>query len=227
MTHLSCCEAMTGSMRAYGRFFFWCCNLSDRPWSMGLCTRLPACSTEPMSRQMPGITQRSVRGHPTISRDWLPGMSSRGPTSQQTESVSLKAASGPVSINEAVVTTEFPSMLDDTNITPSGFLRDPRTEEVPSYKLVSRHYIRLRLLQSEILQVHLKDVIMTISYLPNPNYLIILLTLHSIPASLLMHHQMNETLLSLVIQLMDMDHILPALSQKMISQKTRKHGILQ
>ena len=59
----------------------------------------------------------------------------------------------PVSISEAVVTTEFPSMLDDANITPAGLLKPPNVEEVPSYKLVSRHYIRLRLLQSEILQV--------------------------------------------------------------------------
>ncbi|KAJ8605944.1 hypothetical protein MRB53_041308 [Persea americana] len=59
----------------------------------------------------------------------------------------------PVSINEAVITTELPSVLDDKYITPSGFLRSPGESETPSYKLVSRHYIRLRLLQSEILQV--------------------------------------------------------------------------
>ncbi|KAK4503715.1 hypothetical protein PRZ48_004630 [Zasmidium cellare] len=59
----------------------------------------------------------------------------------------------PVSINEAVVTAEFPSLLDDKYIKPAGFIKPPNTEEVPSYKLVSRHYIRLRLLQSEILQV--------------------------------------------------------------------------
>ena len=59
----------------------------------------------------------------------------------------------PISINEAVVTTQFPSLLDDNFITPSGFLKPPVDLELPSYKLVSRHYIRLRLLQSEILQV--------------------------------------------------------------------------
>lgn len=59
----------------------------------------------------------------------------------------------PVSINEAVVTTEFPSLLDDRHITPSGFLLPPNQHELPSYKLVTHHYIRLRLLQSEILQV--------------------------------------------------------------------------
>lgn len=59
----------------------------------------------------------------------------------------------PVSINEAVVTTEFPSLLDDQFITPNGFLLPPNQQELPSYKLVTHHYIRLRLLQSEILQV--------------------------------------------------------------------------
>ncbi|GIZ42613.1 hypothetical protein CKM354_000587300 [Cercospora kikuchii] len=59
----------------------------------------------------------------------------------------------PVSVNEAVVTTEFPSMLDDKYITPSGFYKPPNYAERPSYKLITRHYIRLRLLQSEILQV--------------------------------------------------------------------------
>lgn len=59
----------------------------------------------------------------------------------------------PVAISESVVTIEFPSMLDDAYITPSGFLKAPDLEEKPSYKLVTRHYIRLRLLQSEILQV--------------------------------------------------------------------------
>lgn len=59
----------------------------------------------------------------------------------------------PVSVSEAVVTTEFPSMLDDKYITPAGFFKPPNYVERPSYKLVTRHYIRLRLLQSEILQV--------------------------------------------------------------------------
>ncbi|KXT16363.1 hypothetical protein AC579_5573 [Pseudocercospora musae] len=59
----------------------------------------------------------------------------------------------PVAVNEAVVTTEFPSLLDDKYITPAGFLKPPNSIERPSYKLVTRQYIRLRLLQSEILQV--------------------------------------------------------------------------
>ena len=59
----------------------------------------------------------------------------------------------PFGITDQVVTTEFPSLLDDKYITTNGFLRSPKDTEIPSYKFVSRHYFRLRLLQSEILQV--------------------------------------------------------------------------
>ncbi|RYP02967.1 hypothetical protein DL764_005493 [Monosporascus ibericus] len=51
-----------------------------------------------------------------------------------------------------VITTEFPSILDDRYITPAGFTGPPPDGE-PSYKMVAKHYFRLRLLQSEILQV--------------------------------------------------------------------------
>lgn len=57
----------------------------------------------------------------------------------------------PFGITDQVITTEFPSLLDDKYITPAGFLEAPQGE--PSYKRVSYHYFRLRLLQSEILQV--------------------------------------------------------------------------
>ncbi|WPH00233.1 Positive regulator of purine utilization [Acrodontium crateriforme] len=59
----------------------------------------------------------------------------------------------PVGIIDQVITTAFPTILDDKDITPSGFLRSPHDVEMPTYKLVARHYFRLRLLQSEILQV--------------------------------------------------------------------------
>ncbi|KAF1808708.1 hypothetical protein P152DRAFT_211739 [Eremomyces bilateralis CBS 781.70] len=59
----------------------------------------------------------------------------------------------PFGITDQVVTTEFPSLLDDRYITPDGFLAPPGGSETPSYKRVSHHYFRLRLLQSEILQV--------------------------------------------------------------------------
>lgn len=58
----------------------------------------------------------------------------------------------PFGIMDQVVTTEFPSLLDDRYITRSGFLRPPDGRP-PSYKHVAYHYFRLRLLQSEILQV--------------------------------------------------------------------------
>jgi len=59
----------------------------------------------------------------------------------------------PFGITDQVVTTEFPSMLDDRFITKEGFLTPLPHQEKPSYKVISRHYFRLRLLQSEILQV--------------------------------------------------------------------------
>lgn len=59
----------------------------------------------------------------------------------------------PFGISDQVITTEFPSPLDDDYITPTG-LSDPPTDQVrSSYKHVAHHYFRLRLLQSEILQV--------------------------------------------------------------------------
>ena len=57
----------------------------------------------------------------------------------------------PFGITDTVVTTEFPSLLDDKYITRTGFVQAP--SQMPSYKRVSHHYFRLRLLQSEILQV--------------------------------------------------------------------------
>ncbi|KAF2874624.1 fungal-specific transcription factor domain-containing protein [Massariosphaeria phaeospora] len=59
----------------------------------------------------------------------------------------------PFGITDQVVTTEFPSILDDRFITKEGFLEPPDHQEKPTYKLVAHHYFRLRLLQSEILQV--------------------------------------------------------------------------
>ncbi|KAL1625534.1 hypothetical protein SLS56_007281 [Neofusicoccum ribis] len=52
-----------------------------------------------------------------------------------------------------VITTEFPSPLDDKYITREGFLKPQAGNDKPTYKCVSYHYFRLRLLQSEILQV--------------------------------------------------------------------------
>ena len=59
----------------------------------------------------------------------------------------------PFGVTDQVITTEWPSILDDKDITPSGFRIPSYNYNGPSYKRVSHHYFRLRLLQSEILQV--------------------------------------------------------------------------
>ncbi|ROW09348.1 hypothetical protein VMCG_02547 [Cytospora schulzeri] len=60
----------------------------------------------------------------------------------------------PFGISDQVITTEFPSLLEDMHITPEGFQEPPPDLAAqPTYKLVAHHYFRLRLLQSEILQV--------------------------------------------------------------------------
>lgn len=59
----------------------------------------------------------------------------------------------PFGITDQVITTEFPSLLDDKYITPAGFQQPIGVEGEPSYKHAAYHYFRLRLLQSEILQV--------------------------------------------------------------------------
>ena len=59
----------------------------------------------------------------------------------------------PFGISDQVITTEFPSLLEDRFITPNGLVQPPAEMLRPTYKLVAHHYFRLRLLQSEILQV--------------------------------------------------------------------------
>ena len=59
----------------------------------------------------------------------------------------------PFGITDAVITTDWPSVLDDKDITQDGFLKPSHNFNGPSYKRVAHHYFRLRLLQSEILQV--------------------------------------------------------------------------
>ena len=59
----------------------------------------------------------------------------------------------PFGITDQAITTEFPSVLDDEFITTSGFTGPPSALHGPSYKRAAHHYFRLRLLQSEILQV--------------------------------------------------------------------------
>ncbi len=52
-----------------------------------------------------------------------------------------------------IMPTGFPSILDDADITTSGFRVSSQNFNGASYKRVSHHYFRLRLLQSEILHV--------------------------------------------------------------------------
>ncbi|KAL9001161.1 MAG: hypothetical protein Q9169_000344 [Polycauliona sp. 2 TL-2023] len=59
----------------------------------------------------------------------------------------------PFGITDQVITTGFPALLNDEQITQSGFAIPCESFTGPSYKRVSHHYFRLRLLQSEILQV--------------------------------------------------------------------------
>lgn len=59
----------------------------------------------------------------------------------------------PFGISDQVITTGFPSLLEDRYITQSGIVEPPPGKLRPTYKLVGHHYFRLRLLQSEILQV--------------------------------------------------------------------------
>ncbi|KAK4126178.1 hypothetical protein N657DRAFT_614675 [Parathielavia appendiculata] len=59
----------------------------------------------------------------------------------------------PFGIPDHVITTEFPSLLEDRYITAGGLIQPPPEMLRPTYKLVAHHYFRLRLLQSEILQV--------------------------------------------------------------------------
>lgn len=57
----------------------------------------------------------------------------------------------PFGITDQAITTEFPSLLEDKYITPTGFVAEGHDQ--PSSKHVAYHYFRFRLLQSEILQV--------------------------------------------------------------------------
>ena len=59
----------------------------------------------------------------------------------------------PFGITDEAVTTEFPSIVDDSYISPAGMPQVDIESAKPTYKLVAYHYFRLRLLQSEILQV--------------------------------------------------------------------------
>ena len=54
----------------------------------------------------------------------------------------------PFGISDQAISTEFPSLVEDTYITKNGITEPP--EGTPSYKYASYHYFKLRVLQSEI-----------------------------------------------------------------------------
>ncbi|PHH68821.1 hypothetical protein CDD80_7211 [Ophiocordyceps camponoti-rufipedis] len=59
----------------------------------------------------------------------------------------------PPGISDQDITTGLPSLVDDDGTTPLGLV----SELGPSYKRVAHHYFRLRMLQSEMLQVQLSS----------------------------------------------------------------------
>ncbi|EER26694.1 positive regulator of purine utilization, putative [Coccidioides posadasii C735 delta SOWgp] len=100
------------------------------------------------SKEKPGIHARE-RGR----REWVRDLRRRLWWSVYSFDRLVSTCVGrPFGISDEVITTEFPSLLDDKYITRAGFLTPP-SGETPSYKHVSYHYFKLRLLQSEIQQV--------------------------------------------------------------------------
>ena len=59
----------------------------------------------------------------------------------------------PCSVPDSIITTELPSLLDDDFVSPNSRDSTSNYSTDLSYKHVSHHYFRLRVLQSEILQV--------------------------------------------------------------------------
>ncbi|PLB48902.1 putative C6 transcription factor [Aspergillus steynii IBT 23096] len=57
----------------------------------------------------------------------------------------------PFGISDQAISTEFPSLWEDSYITKSGIVAPP--EGAPSYKHAAHHYFKLRVLQSEIQDV--------------------------------------------------------------------------
>lgn len=91
----------------------------------------------------------------------------------------------PFGISDQVITTELPSLLDDAYITPQGFAGPLKYGDQPSYKQVAYHYFRLRMLQSEIMQVLQYNQAQTArAASANPPYF----DMHALPCPFLVHH---------------------------------------
>ncbi|KAF1977534.1 hypothetical protein BU23DRAFT_500423 [Bimuria novae-zelandiae CBS 107.79] len=102
----------------------------------------------------PGATSRKIDAKERGRREWVRDLRRRLWWCVYSLDRLVSTCVGrPFGITDQVVTTEFPSMLDDRFITKEGFLDPPKHLRRPTYKVVAYHYFRLRLLQSEILQV--------------------------------------------------------------------------
>ena len=103
----------------------------------------------------PGTQQAEVQARERGRREWVRDLRRRlwWCTYSLDRLVSV-CVGRPFGVSDQAITTEFPSLLDDKHISLDGGLREPPSEMLrPTYKLVAHHYFRLRLLQSEILQV--------------------------------------------------------------------------
>ncbi|KAK1831365.1 positive regulator of purine utilization [Podospora conica] len=103
----------------------------------------------------PGTQQAEVQARERGRREWVRDLRRRlwWCTYSLDRLVSV-CVGRPFGISDQVITTEFPSLLEDKHISMDGGLREPQSDVLrPTYKLVAHHYFRLRLLQSEILQV--------------------------------------------------------------------------
>lgn len=103
----------------------------------------------------PGTQQAEVQARERGRREWVRDLRRRlwWCTYSLDRLVSV-CVGRPFGISDQAITTEFPSLLDDKYISLDGGLREPPSDVLrPTYKLVAHHYFRLRLLQSEILQV--------------------------------------------------------------------------
>ena len=112
--------------------------------SMGMQEGINADATRPL---------KSVDAEEKGRREWVRGLRRRLWWCTYTFDRLVSTCVGrPFGITDQVVTTEFPSLLDDKHIGRAGFLQ-PTSRDEPKYKCISQHSFRLRLLQSEVLQV--------------------------------------------------------------------------
>ncbi|OAA47712.1 positive regulator of purine utilization [Metarhizium rileyi] len=112
----------------------------------------PESTTDPDSARAAGIREGSVQDRGR--RLWIRDLRRRLWWCTYTFDRLVSTCVGrPFGVSDEIITTELPSLLDDEYITRTGFRHPPEGDDHSSYKHVAHHYFRLRLLQSEILQV--------------------------------------------------------------------------